>query len=100
MDNSNLTLLPPSLFLNATYTIEGSWTELRQSLVDHQQAHRTLMKRWEQSEKVSLQEGIWMVQGRIVVPPNEELKRAILHRYHDAPTAGHPGRDRTLNTVK
>ena len=100
MDNSNLTLLPPSLFLNATHTIEGSWTELRQSLVDHQQAHRTLMKKWEQSEKASLQEGIWTVQGRIVVPPNEELKRAILHRYHDAPMAGHPGRDRTLNTVK
>ena len=99
-DNSNLTLLPPSLFLNMTCTIEGSWTELRQNLVSHQQAHQSLMKKWEQSEKASLQEGIWMVQERIVVPPNEELKRTILHRYHDAPTAGHPGRDRTLNTVR
>ena len=100
MDNSNLTLLPPSLFLNTTRTIEGSWTELRQDIVDHQRTHQSLMKKWEQSEKASLQDGIWMVQARIVVPPNEELKRTILHRYHDAPTAGHPGRDRTLNAVK
>ena len=35
-----------------------------------------------------------------MVPPNDELKRVILHRYHDAPTAGHPGRDRTLNAIK
>ena len=41
-----------------------------------------------------------MVQGRIIIPPDKELKRAILHRYHDAPTAGHPGQDRTLDVVK
>ena len=99
-DNSNLTLLPPSLFLNATYTIEDPWTELRQKLIDHQHEHQSLMKRWERSEKASLQDGIWMVQDRIVVPPDDELKRAILHRYHDAPTAGHPGRDRTLSATK
>ena len=99
-DNSNLTLLPPSLFLNATYTIEDSWTELHQRLIDHQREHQNLMKKWEQSKKALLQDGIWMVQERIVVPPNDELKRTILHRYHDAPTAGHPGRDCTLNAIK
>src|ERR1700761_3038769 len=99
-DNSNLTLLPPSLFLNATYTIEDPWSELRQKLIDLQCKHQNLMKRWERSEKASFQDGIWMVQDRIVVPPDDELKRTILHRYHDAPTAGHPGRDRTLNAVK
>lgn len=99
-DNLNLTLLPPSLFINATHAVEGTWSELHQWLIDQQWAHQLLMERWKESERASVQEELWMVQGWIVVPPNEELKRTILHRYHDSPTAGHPGRDCTLDMVK
>ena len=90
-DNSNLTLLPPSLFINAAYTLDGPWSDLHWKLVDQQQLHRALMEKWKESEGVSLQEELWMVQGRVIVPPNEELKRDIFHRYHDSPMAGHLG---------
>ena len=99
-DNSNLTLLPPYLFVNATHVLDGPWPDLRQKLIDQQQVHQQLMKKWKENEDASFQDGLWMVQGRLIVPPNEELKRTILHRYHDSPTAGHPGRDRTLEVVK
>ena len=37
--------------------------------------------------------------GQIMVPNVKELKRAIVSKAHDAPTAGHPGRDKTLQKV-
>ena len=34
-----------------------------------------------------------------IIPPDNSLKQLILRHYHDAPTAGHPGRDRTEERV-
>ncbi|KAG2957136.1 hypothetical protein PC121_g25315 [Phytophthora cactorum] len=31
---------------------------------------------------------------RVVVPNNYDLRMRIMYKYHDAPTAGHPGRER------
>ena len=38
--------------------------------------------------------------GQTIVPNIRELKRAIVSKAHDAPTAGHPGRDETLQKVQ
>jgi hypothetical protein len=35
-------------------------------------------------------------EGRIIVPPNEEIKRKILRQLHDHWGAGHAGRDKTM----
>ena len=35
-------------------------------------------------------------KGQIIVPNVKEVKRAIVSKAHDAPTAGHPGRDEML----
>ena len=38
---------------------------------------------------------LWTAEdGRILVPPVDELKRRIMHAYHDG-LIGHPGRDET-----
>ena len=34
--------------------------------------------------------------GQLTVPNMKELKRAIVSKAHDTPTAGHPGRDKML----
>src|SRR4051812_9929617 len=34
-----------------------------------------------------------------MVPDDDEIKRTILESLHDAPTAGHPGRERTRELV-
>jgi hypothetical protein len=41
----------------------------------------------------------WHVRGRIVVPPDDTLKKEILHRFHDLETRGHQGRDPTITVV-
>ena len=38
--------------------------------------------------------------GQLMVPKIKELKRAIVSKAHNAPTAGHPGRDETLWRVQ
>jgi hypothetical protein len=39
-------------------------------------------------------------KGKNYVPINAELQREIVQRYHNHPTAGHPGKLQTFNAVK
>ena len=41
-----------------------------------------------------------MAAGQTIVPNIRELKRAIVSKAHNAPTAGHPGQDETLRKVQ
>jgi hypothetical protein len=41
----------------------------------------------------------WCVQGRIAVPPDDTLKKEILHRFHDLEIRGHQGRDPTITII-
>jgi hypothetical protein len=99
-DNTDLTLLPPSIFINNTYLLDSDWPELEQRIATEQQKCTHLMKDWERSQKAKIKGNLWTIQDRIIVPPDEPLKQSILQRYHDAPTKGHPGRDRTIEAVE
>ena len=44
--------------------------------------------------------GLWLKDGKVVIPNHTPLKHTILHACHDAPTAGHPGVARTYEKVK
>jgi hypothetical protein len=49
---------------------------------------------------LSLQDGIYLLGHAIVVPDFADLRSQVLHECHDAPYAGHPGRDKTLQLVQ
>src|SRR5712672_2414414 len=51
------------------------------------------------SEEVGEEQSNWQKEGHLVIPPDETLKRKILQLLHNAPTAGHPGRDETFAQV-
>ncbi|CUA78024.1 Transposon Tf2-7 polyprotein [Rhizoctonia solani] len=44
----------------------------------------------------SLRDGFLMYQGKILIPDHEPLKNSLLQLHHDAPHAGHPGKQRTI----
>jgi hypothetical protein len=44
-------------------------------------------------------DGIIMFRGRMVMPDNADLKKEIVQSHHDSGTAGHPGREKTLDLV-
>ena len=56
------------------------------------------MEEWKSMHPIEELDG-WMKEGRLVIPPEETLRRKILQLFHDAPTAGHPGRDETFTQV-
>jgi hypothetical protein len=39
-------------------------------------------------------------EGKVCVPPLDEVKRGIMHLVHDHPSAGHPERDKTLRKMQ
>ncbi|CCO33420.1 Retrotransposable element Tf2 155 kDa protein type 3 [Rhizoctonia solani AG-1 IB] len=47
----------------------------------------------------TLQDGLLLYQGRIVVPDEPEIKQQLLSHFHDSPGSGHQGRVRTLELI-
>jgi hypothetical protein len=65
------------------------------------------MQAWAKRHKLTHQpqprhstEPQWFKNAVPVVPDSTEIRRDILNYLHDAPTAGHPGRDETIQMVK
>ncbi|NCU37062.1 hypothetical protein EOM75_13760, partial [Candidatus Falkowbacteria bacterium] len=44
-------------------------------------------------------EGLWFINGKVVVPCDDDLRRTIMYAYHDAPSAGHLGIHKTTEKV-
>ncbi|KAF8759764.1 hypothetical protein RHS01_02206 [Rhizoctonia solani] len=47
----------------------------------------------------TIQEGLLLYQGRIVVPDEPEIKQQLLSHFHDSPASGHQGRAQTLELI-
>ena len=79
------------MFLKLTNT--GNEDSLEYLLTQEQEKYSGWVKEHdEQQEKGTT---LWVAEdGRILVPPVNELKRRIMHTYHDG-LSGHPGRDKT-----
>jgi len=50
-------------------------------------------------QSYNINDGILCFRGLVFVPDNHELRRQILRSRHDAPSAGHQGRAKTLDLV-
>ncbi|KAF8680576.1 Reverse transcriptase (RNA-dependent DNA polymerase) [Rhizoctonia solani] len=47
----------------------------------------------------TIQEGLLLYQGRVVVPDEPEIKQQLLSYFHDSPASGHQGRAQTLELI-
>jgi len=54
----------------------------------------------DKSTSYTIKEGLLFLDERIYVPSEDSLKLRILRSRHDHPTAGHPGRNKTLLIVR
>ncbi|GMF20308.1 unnamed protein product [Phytophthora fragariaefolia] len=64
----------------------------RQKLAKH---HRARVHRYRVHNGLLLYSAVDDNADRVVVPDGHELKLRIAYEYHDAPTSGHPGREKT-----
>ena len=95
-DNTDVVLLPSSMFITTTNTEDNT---LKKKVKKAQQEHRAKMVSWCDSQGVrKLPEGY--VQGqRLAVPSELVLRHDLLAQFHNTPTAGHPGRDNTTTLI-
>ena len=74
-------------------------TSLQLKVHKVQEAHHTTLEEWKPLHSINEERNRWLKEGRLVIPPDEQLKHEILQVLHNAPTVGHPGRDETFTQV-
>jgi hypothetical protein len=110
IDNEDVVVLPEHLFVNLinmelqkeianTKNLDYDAAEAIKELLEQgpREAKKDLMD-WEVEEFEG--ENVLFYKGRNYVPIDAELLREIVRRYHDHPTAEHPGELQTFNVVK
>jgi Integrase zinc binding domain/RNase H-like domain found in reverse transcriptase len=94
LDNHDVTVLPPHLFLHAS-TI----SELEQLVLDAQLAHPDLLRTWASRFNLTESDSAWYRGSALVVVEDNELRREVSSLYHDHRLAGHPGISKTLDLL-
>ena len=104
-DNSDVTLLPHSLFVNLVDS------ELSSKLIQSSQGDPLVTKALQALEGEvptqfrsrlsdwSYDAGVLFYQGRAYIPDSGDLRKEVVKSHHDHPTAGHPGYLKTRQLV-
>ena len=106
-DNTNVTLLPEPIFVRLADEPDPKWTSIEEQVQQEQQKQPQLMKEWCDRYQLEFVKStmeptirLWKHEGKMVFPPNDELKQDLLHLIHNKPTAAHVGQDWTIYTTK
>jgi hypothetical protein len=89
-DNTNVTVLPDRLFIQAMIDIAGG-----EGPQDKQ-----MNKRWANAHELKKVEQVWYKNARRVVTGDNDEIRAVIARHHNAPIHGHPGITRTIQLIE
>jgi hypothetical protein len=104
-DNQNVTIIPPEKFQALAAAIQGTAIRIADEDSNGSLEQRIMRVQNDYAETLSdakaypaltciptMDGSIWKNQdGRLVIPPDDNIRREIMKEWHDAPTAGHPG---------
>jgi Integrase zinc binding domain len=98
-------MLPEPLFIRVAD--EDSPGSIEHFITVVQNNNRSLMKEWESTFPIEQVDSpnpntpFWrdISEHCLIVPPDQGLKREIMHMWHNGPLNGHPGRDETIRHV-
>jgi RNase H-like domain found in reverse transcriptase/Reverse transcriptase (RNA-dependent DNA polymerase) len=77
-----------------------SMDPLEADVLEAQLHDTTTLQRWKGAHGINFRPGgLWWKNDTLVVVGNNDLKRGVLHRFHDHIAAGHPGITKTLATT-
>jgi RNase H-like domain found in reverse transcriptase/Integrase zinc binding domain len=94
LDNQDVTVLPPHLFIHASAV-----SDLEQLVLDAQLAHPTLLHTWAFHFNLTESDSAWYHGSTLVVVEDNKLRREVSSLYHDHRLAGHPGISKTLDLL-
>ena len=94
-DNTNVTVLPPHLFVNTTtlsclFARATTLSSIDERVRSHQLQQPSLLKKWAMTYPLT-QTGELLWYGNRLVVMEDTSKRGVISLYHDSPTAGHLG---------
>jgi len=105
-----MTLLPDKLFVNLIDTeLQDKIANSDELDTDAADAIKTLLGQGPTTLRNDLSDwttelfndkNILFYKGRNYIPKNQELRMEIAQKFHDSPTAGHPGELETFNGIK
>jgi phosphohistidine phosphatase SixA len=93
-DNENITALLNHLFINHMDSLT-----LYEKVAAAQENDASTVQSWAKANNLESNNHHWFKDGCLVVVENNELRRGIMHTYHDTPTAGHARVSTTLFSI-
>ena len=106
-DNTDITLLPEPIFVRLADEPDPKWTLIEERVRREQQKQPQLLKEWHDHYQLEFIESamepsirLWKHEGKMVFPPNDELRRDLPRLIHNKLTAAHTGQDWTTYTAK
>jgi RNase H-like domain found in reverse transcriptase/Integrase zinc binding domain len=93
LDNQDVTVLPPHLFIHASTV-----SDLEQLVLDAQLAQPDLLT-WASRFNLTESDSAWYHSSALVVVEDNELRREVSSLYHDHRLARHPGISKTLDLL-
>jgi len=109
-DNEDIVLLPDNLFVNLidvdlqrkianTNDLDSDVLGIMKTLLDKgPTALRHDLSDWK--TEIFEEKPMLFYKGKNYIPNSQSLRKEIVERFHDHPTAGHPGELETLNATK
>ena len=61
---------------------------------------KTQLKKWSNTYQFTQKDGVTYKDSQTVVSRGNDLKRGVIHFYHETPSAGHPGIGNTYELMK
>jgi hypothetical protein len=96
-EERTIALILSQAFLNLTDTDPTS--SLEYQLGEQQWEHQKWIEDLSEQYRYWCDRGSWKdPEGKLVIPPDDTLKRQIMHAYHDG-LSGHPRRDETVRKI-
>src|SRR6201992_2752344 len=102
-------LSPESFRIRAMTTLEGEEVDLMERVRNCLDRDERVVKAFKElgpgggdlrGEEWAEEDGIVTYEGKVYVPPDKQLCHDIVRQCHDLPSAGHPGRWKTVKLVQ
>jgi RNase H-like domain found in reverse transcriptase/Integrase zinc binding domain/Reverse transcriptase (RNA-dependent DNA polymerase) len=94
LDNQDVTILPPHLFIHTTMV-----SNLERLVLDAQLASPDLLHLWASRFNLTESNSTWYHSSALVVVEDNKLRREVSSLYHDHCLAGHLGISKTLDLL-
>ena len=108
-DNQEVVLIPETTFIrvmdiDSTDSPETKIVEAQNrcsELMDRWDTSTPILKTWHGPEDNPRQAYMWhhALTHKLIIPPDDILRRQLMEIWHDHPAAGHPGRDETTRQI-